>query len=77
MNIVIRCARCSRDDLPIAIIENGDAVCSKCITKDDQIALPHQEDDGECGKYCPHGRPPMNGVDGWRHCPHCLGINNE
>lgn len=25
---------------------------------------------------CPHMRMPMNGQDGWRHCPHCLGINN-
>jgi hypothetical protein len=25
---------------------------------------------------CPHGRAPMHGLDGWRHCPHCLGINN-
>lgn len=24
---------------------------------------------------CPHGRPAMNGVDGWHSCPHCLGVN--
>lgn len=24
---------------------------------------------------CPHGRLPMGGQDGWKHCPHCLGIN--
>src|SRR3990167_1164596 len=23
-------------------------------------------------KPCPHGREPL---DGWRHCPHCLGLN--
>ncbi len=25
---------------------------------------------------CPHGRLPNNGQDGWKHCPHCLGVNN-
>jgi hypothetical protein len=25
---------------------------------------------------CPHGRQPMGGYHGWRHCPHCLGTNN-
>lgn len=25
---------------------------------------------------CPHGRQPRNGYDGWRSCPHCLGLNN-
>lgn len=31
---------------------------------DERVALP-----------CPHGRLPIDGVDGWKHCPHCLGIN--
>lgn len=26
---------------------------------------------------CPHGRLPMNGQDGWKHCPHCLGLNTK
>ena len=25
---------------------------------------------------CPHGRMPYKGSHGWRHCPHCLGIND-
>ena len=25
---------------------------------------------------CPHGRLPMNGQDGWKHCPHCLGLSS-
>mgnify|MGYP001601062567 FL=1 len=33
-----------------------------CLGKDD-------------GFPCPHGRMPMDGFDGWRHCPHCLGLN--
>ena len=24
---------------------------------------------------CPHGREPMNGQNGYLHCPHCLGVN--
>lgn len=24
---------------------------------------------------CPHGRQPMDGIAGWHHCPHCLGMN--
>lgn len=24
---------------------------------------------------CPHGREPMGGENGWKHCPHCLGVN--
>ncbi len=26
---------------------------------------------------CPHGREPMGGQDGWKHCPHCLGLNSN
>lgn len=28
------------------------------------------------GLPCPHGRMPSGDVDGWKHCPHCLGINS-
>ena len=24
---------------------------------------------------CPHGRDPIGDQDGWKHCPHCLGLN--
>lgn len=24
---------------------------------------------------CPHGRLPADGEHGWKHCPHCLEIN--
>ncbi len=38
---------------------------------------PNTELDKELGGFpCPHGRLPSNGEDGWKHCPHCLGLNS-
>ena len=35
-----------------------------------------EKDNKKIGFPCPHGRMPIGGSDGWKHCPWCLGLNN-
>ena len=37
---------------------------------------PESPENKKVGLPCPHGRLPNGEVDGWRNCPHCLGLNN-
>lgn len=46
--------------------------CAKC-GKSCDIAPPQSSSKP---LPCPHGRLPIGESDGWKHCPHCLGLNN-